>query len=252
MTLRRWLCGLLLAAGCRGQDAYLGSARAPYSCEDHCQIEQGAPSDAGDWFANPEAETGDAPFVVYPLADSVHPKDLSQLTVQFRRGRSDFSVFRLRIEAADGSVVYEFFTPCFAADGDGCRYLLTGETWAAARDELEDKPVVLTVTGSTARHGVIKSAEPVPFRISPSQLQNKGFYYWTSVPIYSGTPGEQATGIFRLPFGADRAEPFIMPGTDTNKRQCGACHSVSRDGSTIAFTARDEDDDGPDQRSGVL
>jgi len=82
-------------------------------------------------------------------------------------------------------------------------------------------------------------------------LKDKGFYYWTIVPKYSGIPGDQDTGIFRLPFGADRAEPFIMPNSRTNERQCGACHSVSRDGSTIAFTARNNDSS-PDQRSGVL
>jgi WD40-like Beta Propeller Repeat len=42
-----------------------------------------------------------------------------------------------------------------------------------------------------------------------------------------------------------------MPNTPTNEHQCGACHSVSQDGSTIAFTARDKDD-GPGQRSGSL
>jgi hypothetical protein len=245
--------GVLLAvAGCQGDAAYLGSAQTPYSCVDHCQIEQDAPSDAGDWFANPESQLGDAPRVVYPLADSIHPKDLSQLTVQFRRGRSDFSLFRLRIAARDGSVAYDFFTRCLVVDGDGCRYLLQGDTWNAARDELEDVPVVLTVTGATARRGVIKTSEPLEMLIAPSELQNKGFYYWTSVPIYSGDEPGTATGIFRLPFGADRAEPFIMPGTATNERDCGACHSVSRDGSTIAFTARNENDSGADQRSGVL
>jgi hypothetical protein len=246
---------LLLAlalAGCDGDAAYLGSAKAPYTCVNRCQIEQDSPLDAGDWFNAPETELGDPPLIAYPLADSIHPKDLSHLTVQFRRGRSDFNLFRLQVAAADGSVAYDFFTRCLVADGDGCRYTLQGDTWDAARDELEDVPVVLTVTGATARRGVIRTSEPLPLRISPSELQNKGFYYWTSVPIYSGADDQHATGIFRLPFGADRAEPFIMPGTKTNQRDCGACHSVSRDGSTIAFTARNDGDVSNDQRSGVL
>jgi hypothetical protein len=175
---------------------------------------------------------------------------LRQLTVQFRQGRSDFSVYRLRVTTLDGALAYDFFTPCIALAGDGCRYLLKGATWDAARDELVGKPVSLTVTGSTGRSGVIRSSLAVSLSVTPSELQNKGFYYWTTVPLYSGE-FEQETGIFRLPFGADRAEPFIMPNTATNTRQCGACHSVSRDGSTIAFTARN-DDDSLDQRSGVL
>jgi hypothetical protein len=186
------------------------------------------------------------------LSGSVHPEDLSQLTVQFRRGRSDFSVFRLRIGTPDGTQSFDFFTPCLVAQGDGCRYLLSGTLWNAARAELVGKPAVLTVSGATGASGTIKSSEPLPLSVSNSSLIDKGFYYWTSVPLYSGIPGDQETGIFRLPFGADRAEPFIMPNTKTNDRQCGACHSVSRDGSTIAFTARDYDTDEMDQRSGVL
>jgi hypothetical protein len=107
------------------------------------------------------------------------------------------------------------------------------------------------VTGSTARSGVMKSSKALPISVTESSLLNKGFYYWTTVPLYSGVPNDKETGIFRLPFGADHAEPFIMPNTPANDRQCGACHSVSRDGSTIAFTARNPDSS-MDQRSGVL
>jgi Tol biopolymer transport system component len=240
--------GLLLIA-CQGEDAYLGSSQVRYQCGTRCQLEQGVPADAGDWFFNPEAQLGDAPQIVYPLSGSVHPQDLGQLTVQFRRGRPDFSVFRVRIEAS--GVAYDFFTPCLVVAGDGCRYLLSGMVWDAARADLVGKPALITVTGSTARSGVMRSSAALPVSVTESALRDKGFYYWTSVPLYSGVPGDQATGIFRLPFGADHAEPFIMPNSATNGRQCGACHSVSQDGSTIAFTARNENDE-LDQRSGVL
>ncbi len=241
----------LLLLSCQGQDAYLGTRRTAYECGKRCAIEQGAPSDAGEWFSNPVARLGEAPKIVYPLPGSIHPHDLRQLTVQFRRGRSDFSVFRLRVTARASGVEYDFFAPCLAVAGDGCRFVLQGPLWDAARAELLGKPAEMSVTGSTARDGVLLVSQAVPLTVTPSQLQNKGFYYWTSVPRYSGIPGDQDTGIFRLPFGADRAEPFIMPESATNTRQCGACHSVSRDGSTIAFTARNNDSTA-DQRSGVL
>lgn len=242
---------LLLLAGCRGEDAYLGSSLTRYECRSRCQLEQGAPADAGSWFFNPEAQLGAAPEIVYPLAASVHPQDLGELTLQFLRGRSDFQLFRVRVQDAEGGGAYDFFTPCLALGADGCRYLLKGDTWDAARAELVGRAVEISVTGVTARDGVQKSSEALLVSITPSALRNKGFYYWTSVPLYSGVPGEQETGIFRLPFGAARAEPFIMPNSETNDRQCGACHSVSRDGSTIAFTARNYDGEA-DQRSGVL
>ena len=251
MRPQGWLCGALLLLGCQGEDAYLGSNHVRYQCGTRCQREQGAPEDAGDWFFNPETALGAAPHIVYPLSGSVHPVDLGELTIQFRRGRGDFSVFRVRIATPDERLAYDFFTPCLALAGDGCRYLLKGRVWDDARADLVGRPAVITVTGSTSASGVMKSSEALPISVTESALQNKGFYYWTSVPLYSGVPGDQDTGIFRLPFGADRAEPFIMPNSPTNGRECGACHSVSRDGSTIAFTARN-DDGAEDQRSGVL
>lgn len=237
-------------AACQNDDAYLGSRRAAYVCGARCERDTGLPKDIGDWFGNPEAEQGDAPEIVYPLEGSAHPQDLSRLTVQFRHGRGDFAVYRIRFEAPEHGLSYDFFAPCLAVASDGCRYLLEGNVWDGARAELVGKPVVLTVTGATSHIGVIKSSPPVSVQIVESSLGNKGFYYWTLLPQYPATSGPLA-GIFRLPFGADRAQPYIMPNTGTNDKQCGACHSVSRDGSTIAFTARDYDG-GPDQRSGTL
>jgi WD40-like Beta Propeller Repeat len=254
--MRRALLGVitlsstLSLSACHNDDAFLGGSHEAYRCGSRCAVEQGAPANAGDWFFNPETALGDAPEIVYPLSGSVHPIDLRRLTVQFRRGRDDFQVFRVRIEAPDSGVVYDFFTPCLAVAGDGCRYLLEGGVWDNARADLVGKPALLSVTGSTSTHGVQRSSQPSSLDIVKSDLRNKGFYYWTTVPTYTNGVSSQ-TGIFRLPFGADQAEPFIMPTSETNDRQCGACHSVSRDGSTIAFTARDTDG-GPDQRSGSL
>lgn len=244
-----WLV-LLPITACRNEDAYLGGGHQTYRCETRCELEQGAPADAGDWFFNPESDLGAAPRIVYPLDGAVHPRDLRQLTVQFRRGRSDFQVFRVRIEAPAADIAYDFFTPCLAVNDDGCRYLLDGKVWDQARDELVGKGAVLTVSGATALHGVEKASPPVSLDIVEGNLENKGFYYWTTVTNY--VDDKPTAGIYRLPFGADQAEPFIMPNTKTNARQCGACHSVSRDGSTIAFTARDIEGGPEDQRSGSL
>jgi WD40-like Beta Propeller Repeat len=244
------LWALVGVTACRGEDAYLGGGHETYVCGERCAIEQGAPADSGDWFWNPDSELGAAPEVVYPLSGSAHPVDLRQLTVQFRRGRADFRVFRVRVEAVEQRLAFDFFTPCIAVGDDGCRYALEPTVWDAARAELVGKSLRLSVTGSAGVQGAQRSSPAVPLSVVDTNLRNKGFYYWASVPQYSGS-NVPRTGIFRLPFGADQAEPFLMPGTATNERDCGACHSVSSDGSTIAFTARD-DDASPDQRSGSL
>lgn len=241
---------LLPLMACRNEDAYLGGGHEAYRCQTRCELEQGAPSDAGDWFFNGEAELGAAPEIVYPLDGAVHPRDLRQLTVQFRRGRADLEVYRVRIQAPALGIAYDFFTPCLSVDDNGCRYLLQGAVWDNARAELLGKAAVLTVTGATALHGVLKTSAPVALEVVEGNLENKGFYYWTTVPAY--VENKSTAGIYRLPFGADQSEPFIMPNTGTNTRQCGACHSVSRDGSTIAFTARDIEGGPADQRSGSL
>jgi hypothetical protein len=44
-------------------------------------------------------------------------------------------------------------------------------------------------------------------------------------------------GLYRLVFGARKAQPFIAPGSPANRFTCGGCHAVSRDGTVIAFSA---------------
>ena len=56
-----------------------------------------------------------------------------------------------------------------------------------------------------------------------------GLYYWTATSTGGTT--------YRLPFGASQASPFIVPSSPTNPLVCGGCHSVSRDGRMISFTA---------------
>jgi Tol biopolymer transport system component len=52
-------------------------------------------------------------------------------------------------------------------------------------------------------------------------------YYWAT----------SLRGTFRAPADADKAVPFIVPNSATNARRCSGCHSVSRDGKIIAFSA---------------
>src|SRR5262249_19348073 len=64
--------------------------------------------------------------------------------------------------------------------------------------------------------------------ISPEPIAG-GLYYWTA--------GAAGGTTYRLPFGAATATPFIVPSSPTDPLTCGGCHSVSRDGTMISFTA---------------
>ncbi len=68
----------------------------------------------------------------------------------------------------------------------------------------------------------------IAVRFSPEPVTG-GLYYWTATSTGGTT--------YRLPFGASQASPFIVPSSPTNPLVCGGCHSVSRDGRMISFTA---------------
>jgi len=237
-------CGSL---ACTGRDAFLGGSMDAV-CGARCFIDPALSESAASALARlPEAsdrEAAQAPTIVYPLPSSLHPLSLAELTVQWTRGAADSELFRLSFSVAEGTA-YELYVPCLATLGSGCRYAVPTSIWRQLRDEFKGREVGLLVSAALAAQGRVTSSK-VGFSFTSTVLDELGFYFW------SATPGA-LSGTFRLPLGSQRAEPFIVPRSATAEQgTCIGCHSVSRDGRTIAYTLRGPADTSDDQRAGHL
>ncbi|HEX4406403.1 MAG TPA: hypothetical protein VH560_16305, partial [Polyangia bacterium] len=174
------------------------------------------------------------PVIVYPLAGSVHPINLADITFQWRRAPAAAqTLFRIRLQRADGDV-FEFFVPCHASTMGAsttsqCVYAMPPGAWIDAATTARGEAVTIDIAGVDPTHpGVVATSDPMTISFSPSDVTG-GLYYWSS----------SVTGTVRLLFGARAADPFITPKSATNPATCGGCHAVSRDGSTIAFDQGD-------------
>ncbi|HEY3665833.1 MAG TPA: hypothetical protein VGL19_07535, partial [Polyangiaceae bacterium] len=109
-------------------------------------------------------------------------------------------------------------------------------------NQLKGEDALLTVAASDGAGGAISVSSPVHLRFTYAPVPG-GLYYWSAHPPNTppGAPDQGTT--FRLAFGARRAVPFIRPGQE-NPDKCEGCHSVSGDGTTIAFTATNTFDEG--------
>jgi hypothetical protein len=146
--------------------------------------------------------------------------------VQWRRARAEHSVFRIQLEQDD--VRYRFYTRCEPIAGateDECGYTIPEPEWFDFTFTNRGQTVKLSIAASDADGNVLASGEPVPFHVSEYPVTG-GLYYWSTA----------IRGTYRVVFGAKKADPFIEPMTAANPTECGGCHAVSRDGSTIAFT----------------
>jgi hypothetical protein len=174
------------------------------------------------------------PVIVYPLAGSMHPINLADITFQWRLGPGVAqTVFRIRLQRADGDV-FEFFVPC---DPPGttpgaqqqqteCVYRMPPGAWIEAATSSRGQTLTVDVSGvDLKRPGIVATSDPQALAFSPEEVSG-GLYYWSN--------GIQGT--LRLLFGARATQTFVKPGTPSNPMTCGGCHAVSRDGSTFAFT----------------
>jgi hypothetical protein len=163
-------------------------------------------------FSGKESAMG-GPQVVYPLNGSLHPINVLDMTVQWRRGDSSQTVFRLRFQNDRG--VYDFFVPCAL---DECTYPMPAESWRDMAGLNRDRDVVLSVAAAGNPDRV---SPGVLLHFSPYRVEG-GLYYWST----------SLQGTYRLNLGEKKALPFITPA----KEGCYGCHAVSRNGKRIAWT----------------
>jgi hypothetical protein len=175
-------------------------------------------------FGGGPGDASGAPRIVYPLDGAMHAINIGQITLQWSQGAATSQVFRVTLARADGTR-YELYVPCDVAN---CQFSPPAMAWLTIGFENMDGALTTTVEGTDGQGGPVYTSPPITVRFSPDWVTG-GLYYWTG-----GTAGGTT---YRLPFGADQATPFIVPNSGTNPMSCGGCHSVSRDGKVISFSA---------------
>ena len=153
----------------------------------------------------------------------MHPMNIGAITFQWTRGDDANRVFRIRLD--DGKDHYDFYVPCTLAT---CLYPMPARGWLAIAYGHPDATLQATIEGTDGAGGPVFRSPAIAVRFSPEPVTG-GLYYWTATSTGGTT--------YRLPFGASQASPFIVPSSPTNPLVCGGCHSVSRDGRMISFTA---------------
>ncbi len=169
---------------------------------------------------------GTPPTLLYPLAGALYPVNLPEITVQWRRASAAQTLFR--IELLRGAVSYRFYTPCVpiaGATADECGYTIPEAEWFDLTFASRGSKLDITVAATDGGKSALAKTTAIPFHVSEYPVTG-GLYYWSTAN----------RGTYRLVFGAKQADPFIEPLTKANPTECGGCHAVSRDGSTIAFT----------------
>jgi len=179
--------------------------------------------DAPGKFDGPAGDPTGAPRIAYPLDGAMHPSNLSAITFQWTRGDEASHLFRIRLD--DGKDHFDFYVPCTLAT---CLYPMPARGWLAIAYGHPDATLQATIEGTDGAGGAVFRSPPIDVRFSPDNVTG-GLYYWTATSTGGTT--------YRLPFGASQASPFIVPSSPTNPLVCGGCHSVSRDGRFISFTA---------------
>jgi WD40 repeat protein len=173
------------------------------------------------------------PAIVYPLAGSVHPMNLPRITVQWNRATTNQTAFRIRLQlpgddtsAIDLYVphVVPFSTPAPVQPEDAI-YELPETLWRYVAWENAGRELAITVSAYNSLSNRIATSSPRTIRFSPAPLEG-GLYYLSL---------EVTRGIKRYLFGAREASVIVPP---TPEVDCAGCHSLSRDGAIMAFSAK--------------
>src|SRR5689334_20950926 len=185
------------------------------------------PDDVRTRFPESEVTTG-APSLVYPLSGAMHPMNLGDITFQWRRGREADELFRIDLDS--DSQHFRLYVPCGDAGSaapDACVYRLPESEWLDLGTRFKGATLQAAVTSSAAGATTSAKSASIDVLFSPEPVLG-GLYYWS----------QTQAGIMRASFGSKHAELFIAPNSPTNDYACAGCHSVSRDGKVIAFTAQ--------------
>lgn len=156
----------------------------------------------------------------YPLKDTMVPWNLTFINFQWRA--PDGSHTTVLVRAKSDTDTYHAYLVAECTTTGFCNVDLPRAEWQTIGLNNTGKSVTFEVISQGA-DGQAVITEQLPIRFAPEELVG-ALYFWASAD----------RTIKRASFGADRAVDFITPGVNADYA-CVSCHSVSRDGSTIAF-----------------
>jgi hypothetical protein len=134
------------------------------------------------------------------------------------------------VRASAGASVYHMYLVVDCNNNGVCTKTLPSAEWQTLGKNHAGQDVTFEVI--TDVDGTFTRSAPLTIKYSPERLVG-ALYYWAAAE----------NTINRVSFGAEAATPFIVPSSSTaaasvtpnTDYECVSCHSVSRDGTTIAF-----------------
>ena len=162
--------------------------------------------------------------LVYPNAGALVPHDLAPIDVQWN-GSSP--VYRVTFAVDNGNRLRGYVK---SAD-----WIPPASNWAWLQDVAAGHQIQLSVDGATidgngTPQGAVAGSGAQALAVSRDDATGALFYF--------ATTGDQITGdgtLERLELGAQMADKYLNKSNDGNG-QCVGCHSLSRDGTRVAFT----------------
>jgi hypothetical protein len=184
-------------------------------------VAPGTRPDAGAHFAGAENPSL-APMVVYPADWVLVPPNLGTMELQWQRPTGT--------DLYDLHFVSDFVDLHIYTQQTGT-YTPSPEEWRWLADSHRGSFVDYTVRATVSTSAVGAVGTSASRRINFAQADVKGgLYYWSATQ-------PDTEGIWRFDFGATLSSPErYLAQSDPNVGRCVACHSITRDGTRIAFT----------------
>lgn len=178
--------------------------------------ENGAPNDAETKFTGPMInDPARTASLVYPTDSTMIPKNLVPMLMQWN-APAGVDLFRLTLRAPN--VTAYVYT-------GGTEVKLAKEEWSKLLEAGAGGPLTIELAGVNAAAPSEVFVGPVTtLQIADTQMRGT-IYYWA---VNVGR-------ILRIRPGAETYEDFFTPPPDTDGNTCVGCHTLSRDGSRMAF-----------------
>lgn len=153
-----------------------------------------------------------APEIRYPESETLFPQNITGVEVQWLQ--RDGRLFRLRAQSD---------TTDLTVYTRGNTWRPDDETWLAMARSNLDHALRVKVEALDSANQRLTGADPILIDFSPEVISG-ALYYWST----------NNAGIMRLAVGDEAPEPFFTPVSPAGS-PCVGCHTVSRDGSRMAF-----------------